>query len=239
MRLRLELHHLIVDGFSLQILLTDLAALYAGQPVAEPAVRYRDYASWLAGPAGAALRERQRGHWQRVFAVAAAAGRPAAVGAAPAAAPAGRRRAGASTSDASRTSALRELARRQDVSLFAVLAAAHGILLARLTGSSDVLLGTPVSGRAAPGLHRTVGMLANTVCLRFTADPGAGFADYLRRVAGTAEEAFAHSDFPFSDVVALAAPQPGLPPDAAVRRADRVAQQPLPARWTSPATAWT
>ena len=41
-RLRLELHHLIVDGFSLQILLGDLAALYTGQPVAGSGVRYRD-----------------------------------------------------------------------------------------------------------------------------------------------------------------------------------------------------
>jgi lichenysin synthetase B len=205
-RLRLELHHLIVDGFSLRILLGDLAALYAGRPVAEPAVRYRDYAAWLAGPAGAALREQQRGYWQQVFAV------PPERADLPLAAPrpALRPLAGDVLDfdlGRGRTSALRELARSQDVPLFAVLAAAHGIVLARLTGSPDVLLGTPVSGRTAPGLHRTVGMLANTVCLRLSADPDSGFAEYLHRVAGTAEEAFAHSDVPFSDVVALAAPR--------------------------------
>ncbi|HST46740.1 amino acid adenylation domain-containing protein [Jatrophihabitans sp.] len=206
LRLRLELHHLIVDGFSLQILLSDLAALYAGRPVAEVGVRYRDYASWLAGPAGAALREQQRGYWQQVFAV------PPRRADLPLSAPRPPLRPLAGDVlgfdlGRARTSALRELARRQDVPLFAVLAAAHGIVLARLTGSADVLLGTPVSGRTAPGLHRTVGMLANTVCLRLAADPEAGFADYLRQVAGTAEQAFAHSDVPFSDVVALAAPQ--------------------------------
>ncbi len=205
LRLRLELHHLIVDGFSLQILLTDLAARYAGQPVAEPAVRYRDYATWLAGPAGSALREQQRGHWQQVFAVAPArADLPLAVPRPPLRPLAGDLLEFDLGRD--RTSALRELARRQDVSLFAVLAGAYGLVLARLTGSADVLLGTPVSGRTAPGLHRTVGMLANTVCLRLAADPGSSFADYLRQVAGTAERAFAHSDLPFSDVVELAAP---------------------------------
>ncbi|HEV2886982.1 MAG TPA: amino acid adenylation domain-containing protein, partial [Jatrophihabitans sp.] len=168
LRLRLELHHLITDGFSLQVLLTDLAALYAGQAVSEPAVRYRDYASWRAGPAGTALAEQHRPYWQRVFATPPArADLPLSAARPPLRALAGdvldfdlgRDRAGG----------LRELARRQDVTLFAVLAAAHGILLARLTRSCDVVLGTPVSGRTAPGLHRTVGMLANTVCLRSTA----------------------------------------------------------------------
>ncbi len=206
LRLRLDLHHLIVDGFSLQILLTDLAALYAGQPAPEPAVRYRDYAAWLTGPAGAALRERHRAHWQRVFATPPErADLPLAAARPPLRAldgdvlefDLGPERAGA----------LRELAREHDVTLFAVLAAGYGILLARLTRSRDVVFGTPVSGRTVPGLHRTVGMLANTVCVRTAVDPGLSFAQYLRQVAGAAEEAFAHQDFPFSDVVAMAAPR--------------------------------
>ena len=205
-RLRLDLHHLITDGFSLQIMLTDLAALYADRPVAEPVVRYRDYAAWLAGPAGTARAEQHRAHWQRVFAT------PPERAELPLSAPRPPMRAldgGVLEFDLGRdrANALRELARGQDVTLFAVLAAAYGILLARLTGSRDVVLGTPVSGRTAPGLHRTVGMLANTVCLRTTADPGSSFARYLRQVADTAEEAFAHQDFPFSDVVAMVAPR--------------------------------
>ncbi|MBV9821740.1 MAG: amino acid adenylation domain-containing protein, partial [Actinobacteria bacterium] len=205
-RLRLEFHHLIVDGFSLRILLDDLAALYADQPVAEVGVRYRDYAAWLAGPAGAAAREQQRGYWQQVFAV------PPERADLPLSAPRPPLRplaGGVLDFDLGpeRTAALRDLARSQDVPLFAVLAACYGIVLARLTGSSDVLLGTPVSGRTAPGLQHTVGMLANTVCLRLSAAPGAAFAEYLRAVAGTAEDAFAHADFPFADVVEIAAPQ--------------------------------
>ncbi|MEO7260044.1 MAG: amino acid adenylation domain-containing protein [Jatrophihabitantaceae bacterium] len=206
LRLRLDLHHLITDGFSLRILLTDLAALYAGQPVAEPAVRYRDYAAWLTGPAGAALAEQHRPYWQKVFATAPArADLPLSVARPPLRALAGDVLEFDLGRD--RASALRELARSQDATLFAVLAAAHAILLARLTRSADVVLGTPVSGRTAPGLHRTVGMLANTVCLRSTVDPDLSFAQYLHRIAGTAEEAFAHQDFPFSDVVTIAAPR--------------------------------
>lgn len=206
LRLRWEFHHLITDGFSLRILLTDLAALYAGQPVAEVPVRYRDYAAWLAGPAGVDRAERQRGHWQRVFAIPPArADLPLPVARPPL------RVLDGDVLDFDlgpvRTAALRELARGQDVTLFAILAAAYGIVLAGLTRSPDVVVGTPVSGRTAPGLHRTVGMLANTVCLRSTADPVLPFARYLRQVADIAEEAFAHQDFPFAEVVAMAAPE--------------------------------
>jgi len=206
LQLRWEFHHLITDGFSLRILLTDLAALYAGQPVAEVPVRYRDYAAWLSGPAGLARAERQRGHWQRVFATPPdRADLPL-----PAARPPLRVPDGDVLDfdlDPARTAALRELARGQEVTLFALLAAAYGVVLAGLIGSPDVVLGTPVSGRTAPGLHRTVGMLANTVCLRNTADPGLPFARYLRQVADTAEEAFVHQDFPFAEVVAMVAPE--------------------------------
>ncbi|MDQ1741138.1 MAG: hypothetical protein QOE53_2790, partial [Pseudonocardiales bacterium] len=205
LRLRLDLHHLIVDGLSLHILLTDLASLYEGRQAPEPAVRYRDYAAWLTGPAGAAMAEQHRGYWQRVFAT------PPARADLPLATPRPQLRPLAGEVlefdlGRDRAGALRQLARGQDVPLFAVLAAAHGILLARLTRSCDVVLGTPVSGRTAPGLHRTVGMLANTVCLRTTADPALAFAGYLRQVAETAEDAFAHQGFPFSEVLGLAAP---------------------------------
>ncbi|MFJ3640160.1 amino acid adenylation domain-containing protein [Streptomyces sp. NPDC090108] len=203
--LRLDLHHIIVDGFSLAPLLQDLAALYAGDEPPLPALEYRDYATWLAGPGGDSLRESQKPHWQEVFAT------PPDRSDLPTDLP----RPPLRTLDGDtlrfdlgpeRTARLRELARRHDVTLFAVLASAYGILLGRLKGTADVTMGAPASGRTVPGLHRTVGMFAQTVCLRGDTDPALPYDTYLRRTARTAEEAFAHQDFPFDDVVALAAP---------------------------------
>lgn len=203
--LRLDLHHIVVDGFSLTPLLEDLAALYAGDEPAPPALQYRDYAVWLAGPAGGGLRESQEPYWRRLFAA------PPDRSDLPTDLPRPPLRTLAGDAvvfdlGPERTARLRELARQREVTLFAVLASAYGILLGRLKGTVDVTMGTPVSGRTAPGLHRTVGMFAQTVCLRGDADPALPYDTYLRRTARTAEEAFAHQDFPFADVVALAAP---------------------------------
>ncbi|WP_019356278.1 non-ribosomal peptide synthetase [Streptomyces sp. AA1529] len=203
--LRLDLHHIVVDGFSLAPLFADLSALYAGAEPPPPRLGYRDYAEWLAGPAGAALRTAQRPYWQRTFAAPPD----------PADLPTDTPRPALRVLDGAvvafdlgreRTGELRALARRQGVTLFAVLASAYSVLLSRLKRTEDVTVGTPVSGRTAPGLEGTVGMCAGTVCLRTAPEPDRSGAEFLRSTALTAQEAFAHQDFPFEDVVALAAP---------------------------------
>ncbi|MCX5206205.1 amino acid adenylation domain-containing protein [Streptomyces sp. NBC_00237] len=203
--LRLDLHHIVVDGFSLAPLLQDLATLYAGGAPQPASTRYRDYAVWREGPAGRALREAQEPHWQQVLAAPVdPADLPTDT-----ARPALRELDGAVTESEigpELTARLRQLARDEGVTLFAVLAGAYGALLASLKGTDDITVGTPVSGRTAPGLHRTVGMFANTVVLRTAATPALSFAAYLRHFADVAEAAFAHQDFPFEDLVSGAAP---------------------------------
>ncbi|MFD0271270.1 amino acid adenylation domain-containing protein [Streptomyces sp. NPDC127106] len=203
--LRLDLHHIVVDGFSLTPLFEDLAALYAGGQPPSGGLRYQDYASWLAGPAGTALREAQGPYWRKVFATPPdRADLPTDTARPPLRALDG----GLVESDLGpvRAAALRRLAREQGVTLFAVLASAYGMLLAGLKGTHDVTVGTSASGRTAPSLHRTVGMFAQTVCLRADVRPQLAYDAYLDEVGRGAEEAFAHQDFPFEEVVAAAAP---------------------------------
>ncbi|MFJ2738096.1 amino acid adenylation domain-containing protein [Streptomyces sp. NPDC087440] len=203
--LRLDLHHIVVDGFSLAPLLEDLATLYAGGAPQPEATRYRDYAVWLNGPAGTALREAQEPHWQQVFATPVdPADLPTDT-----TRPALRELAGAVAEfevGPELTARLRQLARKEGVTLFAVLAGAYSALLAALKGTDDITVGAPVSGRTAPGLHRTVGMFANTVVLRTAATPSLPFTAYLHHLSDVAEDAFAHQDFPFESLVTAAAP---------------------------------
>ncbi|NSC20094.1 amino acid adenylation domain-containing protein [Streptomyces albus subsp. chlorinus] len=203
--LRLDLHHIVVDGYSLAPLFADLAALYAGAEPGPPPLQYRDYAHWLAGERGAALREAQRPYWEQVFAT------PPDPADLPTDAPRPPLRAldgAVVTRDLgqARTARLREAARGHGATLFAVLSSAYSLLLAALKGSGDVTVGVPVSGRTVPGLEGTVGMCANTVCLRSAVEPALDYGTFLRRTAEAAEGAFAHQDFPFEDLVALAAP---------------------------------
>ncbi|MFF8673763.1 amino acid adenylation domain-containing protein [Streptomyces sp. NPDC015242] len=204
-RLRLDLHHIIVDGFSLTPLLEDLALLYEGGEPTPPARRYRDYAVWLRGRDATAAREAQAPHWEEVFAEPVD----------PADLPTDRPRPPLRALDGDvlvfglgreRTERIRAVARAHDVTPFAVLASAYALLLAGLKGTADITIGTPVSGRTVPGLHRTVGMFANTVVLRLDADPALPYDTFLRRTGEAAEQASAHQDFPFEEVVARTAP---------------------------------
>lgn len=207
-RLLLDQHHLITDGLSLGVLLRELLAVYDDPAGSLPdlALQYPDYAAWTASEAAAAARAAKGSYWRQVFASPPAS----------ADLPTDTRRPPFRGLDgdivevdlgSGRSAALRRLARQHDVTLFAVLAAAYGALLAHLTGQPDVTIGTPASGRTTPGLHRTLGMFVNTVCLRTQAAPELTFGTYLRRMARTGDEAFAHQEFPFEDLVRAVAPR--------------------------------
>ncbi|HEX6872762.1 MAG TPA: amino acid adenylation domain-containing protein [Micromonosporaceae bacterium] len=206
-QLLLDLHHLITDGVSAAVLVEELALAYAGLALPPlPAVRYRDYATWLTGPDGSAWAAAGAAYWR-----GALGGRPPQPDL-PLDAPRPAMRAldGAVaefTVAGERLAALRRLARREGVTLFAALAAGYTAVLAGWSAAAEVSVGTPVAGRSLPGLDRVLGMFANTVCLRVHADPGLTFTAHLHQVAAVAEQAAAHQDYPVDDLVADLAPQ--------------------------------
>jgi amino acid adenylation domain-containing protein len=201
-----ELHHAIADGLSLAVLAEELAALCAGDPLPPPpALRYRDYAGFLAGEDGTSWRKAQGSYWHAVFAEPSR--RPDLPLDEPR--PPIRSLAGGEISfaiEANRAAGLRRLARQAGVTPFAVLAGGYALLLSELTGDPDVTLGTPMAGRNLPGLDRVVGILATTVCLRLAVRPELTFAELARSVGNAAEQAAAHQDYPLEDLAAEVEP---------------------------------
>ncbi|MFI1443780.1 amino acid adenylation domain-containing protein [Streptomyces fructofermentans] len=201
----LTVHHLVSDLWSLSLLLDELDTAYpaalCGRAAELPAataypVFTRRQALRLASPAGGASMDR----WAELLADATRGTSP----------PADRpRRAvprmrGAAlpfTVDAATTTALTALARREGTTLYSVLLAAYQVLLARCTGSADVVVGTPVHGRADADLAATVGCLVNTVPLRTVVDPEESFTRLLHRVHLTALPALRGDDVPFASLV--------------------------------------
>jgi amino acid adenylation domain-containing protein len=204
--LRLDLHHIVVDGVSLAILARDLTTLCAGGDLPPPpALRYRDYASFLDGPNGTAWRQAQGAYWRAVFPV------PRRQPDLPLDEPRPPMRAldGGEVAfgvGARRTAGLRDLARRRDTTLFTVLAAGYAAVLSQLTGDPDVTIGTPMSGRTVPGVKDIAGIFATTVCLRVAARPEQTFNDLVREFARATEEAAAHQDYPLEDLAAEVEP---------------------------------
>jgi amino acid adenylation domain-containing protein len=204
--LLLTVHHIVADGWSIGVFLGELAALYRAGAAGEPAVlaslpvQYGDFAvwqrAWLSGEVLAAELE----HWRRRL-----AGAPALLPlATDRARPAAQGLRGASQPCALPASlALRLLALAQSAGCtpFMVLLAGFQAVLARHSGVTDVVVGAPIANRNRLETEGLIGFFVNPLVLRTSLDGAPSFRQLLRRVRGTALDAYAHQDLPFELLV--------------------------------------
>ncbi|MBV2155356.1 non-ribosomal peptide synthase/polyketide synthase [Kitasatospora sp. SUK 42] len=201
--LALTLHHIVTDGWSTGVLLTDLAHLYRAaldpdHPGLAPLpVQYADYAHWQRTVGAAA--DQQLDYWKRqlegVVALRLPTDRPR---------PAVRTSNGATVRLELPADTARRLARtgrERGATLFTTLAAATQAYLARLGGDQDIAVGTVTSGRERPETRDLIGFFVNTLVLRSRVEPHRPFAELLDEVRRTVRDAFAHQDVPFERVV--------------------------------------
>jgi amino acid adenylation domain-containing protein len=202
----LVLHHIIADGWSLNVIFDDLARLYAaqcagGEPALAPLpVQYGDFAWWQRRRSGDTAAE-SLAYWRRQLAnpplLELPAGRPgdaAPPGQAPCQARGGFH---VFRVPAQAIATLERIASQRGVTLFMALVAAYQVLLARHTGQTDILVGTPWAARDRAELEPVVGYLTHTLVLRgdLTGDPT--FAHLLDQTRRTVLNALAHPDVPF------------------------------------------
>nr|WP_280506903.1 non-ribosomal peptide synthetase [Nocardia farcinica] len=210
------LHHIAADGSSIVPFVRDLMTAYTAR-VADsapcwqpPAVQYADYALWQRALLGdesdpASRAAEQIGYWTRALAglpdqLALPTDRPR---------PATQSLRGDTVSfavDARLHAGLVALGRAHGATLFMVVHAAFAALLARLSGTADIAVGTPVAGRGAAELDDVIGMFVNTLVLRTVVDDGAPFTALLDRARAADLAAFAHADVPFERLVEVLDP---------------------------------
>ncbi|MGH9179320.1 MAG: amino acid adenylation domain-containing protein, partial [Acidimicrobiales bacterium] len=197
--LLVTMHHIVSDGWSMNVLAAELAALYRGDSLAPLPVQYADAASWqrqgleeVVGHHLAYWRERLAGA-PPVLELPADRPRP------PEPSYAGGRHE--FTVPPAVAGALRQLGRSRGASLFMTLLAAFKVLLARTAGQDDVVVGVPVAGRQCPELEGLIGPFVNTLVLRTDLSGGTGFLDVVERVRDTTLEAIRHQDLPFERLV--------------------------------------
>jgi amino acid adenylation domain-containing protein len=198
------MHHIVSDGWSLEVLLRELGAGYAAalqgrpSPLPEPALQYADYAAWqrtwLTGDAAA----RQLDYWKTRLADAPVLELP--VDHPRAAEPGSQGGRVAFRLSADVFAAVRALGARHRATPMITLLAAFKTLLARYTGSVDVVVGAPVAGRNRPELEELIGLFVNTLALRTELAGDPSFAQVVDRVRDTVVQAQAHQDLPFDRV---------------------------------------
>ncbi|WP_437325952.1 non-ribosomal peptide synthase/polyketide synthase [Sorangium sp. So ce381] len=204
-------HHLVFDGWSTSLVLTEFAALYtafsAGRPaaLADLPLQYADFAHWQRERVEGGLLEAQVAYWRKQL-----EGQPGLLEL-----PADRPRPAIQRFRGARhffrvpgalAAALGALARREETTVFAVLMAGFQALLARRAGTFDISVGTPVTNRSRAELEGLVGCFANTAVVRADLSGDPPFAALLARVTGAVREAQAHQEVPFDQVVEAVSP---------------------------------
>ncbi|MFF0501971.1 condensation domain-containing protein, partial [Nocardia aobensis] len=209
-------HHIAADGASVAPLVRDLMTAYLAQeagsaPTWAPLpVQYADYTLWQRDLLGDEEDPQSSAAGQIAFWREALAGLPERLDL-PADRPrpytaSGVGRTLAFDIPASTRAAAIRLARAQNSSEFMVVHAAFAALLARLSGTSDISIGTPVAGRGERELDDLIGMFVNTLVLRTEVDPGESFTELLARVKRTDLAAFSHAELPFERLVEVMDP---------------------------------
>ncbi len=209
--LLLEVHHIVSDGWSMAILFREVAALYgalaagAAPPLAQLEVSYADFAAWQRKWFDSGALERQRAYWREhldgelpVLELPTDRPRPPV-----------QTFTGGSRSlvlEEALGDRLQALSRGCGATLFMTLLAAFNVLLGRLAGQRDVLVGAPIAGRTRAETEELIGIFLNTVVLRADLSGNPPFRELIERVRQASLAAYAHQDVPFEQVLEDVAP---------------------------------
>jgi amino acid adenylation domain-containing protein len=203
--LLLSTSHLACDGWSLGVLVEELAALHAahaaGRATEQAALPFQcaDHAAWQRAWLDGGVAEAQLAHWRRAL-----------DGARPLRLPTDRPRPPAPSArgaivplrvPAATSAAIRAAGREAGATPFMMLVAACYALLHAWTGEDDLVVGTPIAGRGLPELEGVVGFFANTLALRASLAGDPSFGEIVGRVRTAALGAYANQDVPFERVV--------------------------------------
>ena len=209
--LLISMHHIVSDGWSMGIFRNELSVLYDAfrrgeqDPLPALALQYADYAVWQRRWMEGDILQQQAEYWKATL-----AGAPALLEL-PADHPRSTQRdyAGAFARlrlDETLTSGLKELSRRHGLTLYMTMLTAWSVLLARLSGQQDLVIGTPAANRGRAEIEGLIGFFVNTLALRIDLTGAPSVGDLLARVKAQALAAQQHQDIPFEHVVEIMRP---------------------------------
>lgn len=204
--LLITMHHIVSDGWSMEVLVRELAALYEEFTTGTPAelrelpIQYADYSVWQREWLESETIEKQLSYWRnQLHGIPSLLELPRDRPRPPVQSYRGRLLTFVVPSDLAQQ--LNEFSRKEAVTLFTTLLAAFQTLLWRYTGQNDIVVGTPVANRNRPEIEGLIGFFVNTLVIRSKLSANLTFREFLGKVREVVLNALANQDLPFEKLV--------------------------------------
>ncbi|HWX41159.1 MAG TPA: amino acid adenylation domain-containing protein [Blastocatellia bacterium] len=201
----LVMHHIVSDGWSMSVLISEIVSLYGAFVIGKPSsleelpIQYCDFSLWQRQWLAGGRIEKELEYWRKQLA-----------GIQPVELPSDRPHqesqdyAGAVESlqlEPNLTAGLRQVCRREGVTLFMLALVTFKLLLSRHAGQTDIAVGTPIANRNPSQVEGLVGFFVNTLVLRSNVDPDVRMRDLIQREKKVCFDGYAHQNVPFEKLV--------------------------------------
>lgn len=204
--LMMTMHHIISDGWSMELITRELASLYNAyrvrdtSPLNELNIHYVDFAVWQRHRMQGEILQEGLAFWRQQLANTSGILEL----------PLDKPRPAVQTFNGAieylclgsgLSNDLTQFSQRQGVTLFMVLIAGFAVLLHRYSGQQDFIIGSPIANRNFKEVEPLIGFFSNTLALRMDTSGDPTFLEFLRRVQSVSVDAFEHQDIPFEKLV--------------------------------------
>ncbi|MBN2862737.1 MAG: amino acid adenylation domain-containing protein [Bacteroidales bacterium] len=198
--LMFDVHHIISDGTSMEIVSEEFANLYNGNELPDLRIHYKDFALWQNKISKTEYWKKQEKFWLSRFEgelpilnLAGDYTRPKIQSFEGAVVQI--------TADEDLTRGIERLARESKSTVYMILLAVYNVLLAKYSGQEDIIVGTPTAGRPHADLEGVIGMFVNTLAMRNYPEGHKRFSEFLNEVKENSIGAFENQDYQFEDLV--------------------------------------
>ncbi|MCP4149605.1 MAG: amino acid adenylation domain-containing protein, partial [bacterium] len=198
--LLIDMHHIITDGTSQELLVKEFFAIYSGETLPPLKLQYKDYAEWQNSKTQKSLIKQQAKFWEDTFSgelpvlnLPLDYPRPQI-----------QRFEGSTvlyTLNTDETKGLREISKENETTLYMTMLSIFTIMLSKLCHREDIIVGTPVAARRHADLENILGMFVNTLSMRNYPNGRQTIRGYLKEVKERTLKAFENQEYPFEDLV--------------------------------------
>ena len=195
-----DMHHIIADGTSRRILLSEFIALYEGKTLPELKIQYKDFAAWQNSILETDIIKEQEEYWINKFKtevkplnmpldysrpqIQSYSGDIVNFGA-----------------GKELTLKIKEITKRYSGTLFMTLLSAYSVLLHKYTAQEDIVIGFPIYGRRSSELDNIIGMFVNTLAIRTAPNGDKTFYEIYQEIKDISIEAYENQEYPFERLV--------------------------------------